>query len=55
MWLLLSACVEPQYEAPGVEGTVGTGRVEFRRAGDDFALDFGVDPDLPMLPMRVIG
>ncbi|MBT6149217.1 MAG: hypothetical protein HOH74_27515, partial [Gemmatimonadetes bacterium] len=45
----------PQYEAPGVEGTVGTGRVEFRRAGDDFALDFGVDPDLPMLPMRVIG
>lgn len=45
----------PLYEAPGVEGAVGTGRVVFRRDGDELALDFGVDPDKPLLPMRVIG
>ncbi len=45
----------PLYEAPGVEGAVGTGRVVFRRDEEELELDFGVDPQGPMLPMRVIG
>ena len=45
----------PLYEAPGVEGALGTGRVLFRRGDEELKLDFGVDPERPMLPMRVIG
>ena len=46
----------PLYEAPGVDAPLGTGRMEFRRAGEEMVeLDFGVDPQAPLPPMRVIG
>jgi hypothetical protein len=45
----------PLYEAPGVEAPLGAGRVVFSRGEEHLELDFGVDPDRPMLPMRVIG
>jgi len=45
----------PLYEAPGVEGPLGTGRVTLQQGTDRLELDFGVDPAKPMLPMRVIG
>jgi hypothetical protein len=43
------------YDAPGVEAPLGTGRVTFSRDGDVVDVDFGIDPDKPLLPMRVIG
>jgi hypothetical protein len=45
----------PLYEAPGVEGALGTGRIVFHRGAEQLELDFGVDPSKPMLPIRVIG
>jgi hypothetical protein len=45
----------PLYEAPGVEAQPGTGRIVFRRGAERLDLDFEVDPERPMLPMRVIG
>jgi len=46
----------PLYEAPGVEAPLGTGRMIFRRAGEETVeLDFGIDPHAPLPSMRVIG
>ena len=45
----------PLYEAPDVDAPLGTGKMTFRHGEDELALDFGVDPDAPLLPMRVIG
>jgi hypothetical protein len=45
----------PLYGAPGVEAELGIGKVVFRKGGERVELDFGVDPDGEMLPMRVIG
>ena len=45
----------PMYEAPEVEARLGSGRIVFRRGGEQLELDFGVDSTKPMLPMRVIG
>ena len=45
----------PLYEAPGVQAPLGAGRVMFRRGNERLELDFEVDPEKPMLPMRVIG
>ncbi|MEE3257861.1 MAG: hypothetical protein VX293_01495 [Candidatus Latescibacterota bacterium] len=45
----------PLYAAPGVEAPLGTGRVKFAKNGDEVAVDFGIDPNKPLLPMRVIG
>lgn len=45
----------PLYGAPGIEAELGTGKVSFRRGEEAVELDFGIDPDAEMLPMRVIG
>ena len=45
----------PLYEAPGVTAPLGSGRVAFRRGSASLELDFGVDPEKTMLPIRVIG
>ena len=45
----------PLYEALGVEAPLGSGRMCFRRGDAVFELDFGVDPEAPLMPMRVIG
>ena len=45
----------PLYKAPGVTAPLGSGRVTFRRGDASLELDFGVDPQKPMLPIRVIG
>jgi len=45
----------PLYGAPGVEAPLGTGWTAFRHGADRIELDFGIDPDQPLLPMRVIG
>jgi len=45
----------PLYGAPGVEAEMRTGKMAFRRGGERVELDFGIDPDAEMLPMRVIG
>ena len=45
----------PLYCGLGVEGKMNTGRIALRHSGEEIDLDFGVDPDGPMLPMRVIG
>lgn len=45
----------PLYDAPGAQAEVNTGKVLFRYGNRQVALDFGVDPDTPMIPMRVIG
>lgn len=45
----------PLYEAPGVEAPLGTGKMVFRRGDDEVRLDFGIDPEKPLIPMRVIG
>ena len=45
----------PLYEAPGVEAPLGTGKVHFARGDDAVEVDFDVDPNKALLPMRVIG
>lgn len=45
----------PLYSAPGVEAFLGTGRVAFRHGKEELVLDFGVDPQASLMPMRVIG
>jgi hypothetical protein len=45
----------PLYEAPGVTAAVGAGVVHFRHGGEELVVDFEVDPDEPLLPMRSIG
>ncbi|MBI2506425.1 MAG: hypothetical protein HYW07_24680 [Candidatus Latescibacteria bacterium] len=45
----------PLYEAPGVSALPGTGQMRFCRGAQEVRLDFGIDPQQPMIPMRVIG
>jgi hypothetical protein len=45
----------PLYEAPGVSAALNTGKVSFSRGGERLEVDFGVDPETPLPPMRVIG
>ena len=45
----------PLYGSPNAEGEVGTGVVKFRYGEDEVVVDFGVDPESAMIPMRVIG
>ncbi|MEE2627470.1 MAG: hypothetical protein VX670_03175, partial [Candidatus Latescibacterota bacterium] len=45
----------PLYEAPGVEAALGTGKIRFARGNDAVEVDFDVDPNKALLPMRVIG
>ncbi len=45
----------PLYEAPGVDAPMGAGRVKFVRGENTVEVDFGIDADKPLLPMRVIG
>lgn len=45
----------PLYGAPGAEGALNTGKVVFRYGEDEVSVDFNIDPEKPMIPMRVIG
>lgn len=45
----------PLYDAPTAHGELNTGNVVFRYGGDEVNVDFGIDPEKPMIPMRVIG
>ena len=45
----------PLYEAPWVDAPLGTGRMTFHYEDAKLDLDFGIDPQKPLLPMRVIG
>jgi hypothetical protein len=45
----------PLYEAPGVEAPLNTGKMKFQHGEEKLDLDFGIDPQKPLLPMRVIG
>jgi len=45
----------PLYEAPGVEAALGTGKIRFARGDDAVEVDFDIDPNKALLPMRVIG
>lgn len=45
----------PLFGAPGAQGDVNTGQVVFRHGEDEVHVDFEIDPDKPLMPMRVIG
>jgi hypothetical protein len=45
----------PLFGALGAEGELNTGKVVFRHGEDDVHVDFDIDPDKPLMPMRVIG
>jgi hypothetical protein len=45
----------PLYGAPGAQGKVNTGKVAFRHGEQEVRVDFNIDPDKAMTPMRVIG
>lgn len=45
----------PLYEAPGVDAPAGTGKMVFRKGDQEVRLDFGVDAESPLMPIRVIG
>ena len=45
----------PLYEAPGVEAPLGSGKARFAKGDLVHEVDFGVDPQAPLAPMRVIG
>ena len=46
----------PLYEAPsGTHAEVGSGKMHFAHGQDVVDVDFGIDPNSPMSPMRVIG
>ncbi|MBQ34859.1 MAG: hypothetical protein QGI32_22500 [Candidatus Latescibacteria bacterium] len=45
----------PLYGAPEAEAEMGTGRMRFGSGEDVVEVDFGIDPELPLMPMRVIG
>ena len=45
----------PLFEAPWVIAPLGTGKVLFDRNGESLEVDFGVDSNTPLIPMRVIG
>ena len=43
------------YESPNAEADLNTGKMTFEREGEKVELDFGIDPEKPLMPMRVIG
>ncbi|MDP7450426.1 MAG: hypothetical protein QF689_17685, partial [Candidatus Latescibacteria bacterium] len=43
------------YDAPEARAALNSGVVHFEHEGESLTLDFGVDPDREMIPMRVIG
>jgi len=43
------------YDAPEAKADMNTGIIVFEHGGDSLVLDFGVDPEADMIPMRVIG
>jgi len=45
----------PLYGSPGAQAEVNTGHMVFRHDDSELTLDFGVNPDAAMVPMRVIG
>ncbi len=45
----------PLYGGPGIDAPLGTGVVVIRRGDEELRLDFDVDENKPMIPMRVIG
>jgi hypothetical protein len=45
----------PMYGSPNAKGELGTGVVRFEKSGDEVEVDFGVDMEVPLIPMRVIG
>ena len=45
----------PLYDAPGVEAPLGTGKMVFRHGDMETRLDFGVNAESELIPMRVIG
>jgi hypothetical protein len=45
----------PLYGAPEAQAEVNTGRMRFGSGEDVVEVDFGIDPDQPLMPMRVIG
>ena len=45
----------PLLEAPWVKAPLGSGKVRIEREQEILELDFGVDADSPLIPMRVIG
>ena len=45
----------PLYGAPEAEGELHTGRMRFGSGADLVDVDFGIDPQKPLMPMRVIG
>jgi hypothetical protein len=45
----------PLFEAPGAKAELGTGRFVFSHGGERLEVDFGVDSERPILPLRVIG
>jgi hypothetical protein len=45
----------PLYDAPSAKGDVGTGKMTFSHGENVTELDFGVNAESPLMPMRVIG
>jgi hypothetical protein len=45
----------PLYGGPGIDAPLGTGVVVIRHGDEELRLDFDVDENKPMIPMRVIG
>jgi hypothetical protein len=45
----------PLYESPHAQADLNTGKMVFAKGDEKLELDFGVDPDGPLIPMRVIG
>ena len=45
----------PLYEAPGARAELNTGRIRYRHGEAELELDFGLDAEAPLPPMRVIG
>jgi hypothetical protein len=43
------------YESPNAKADLNTGKMTFEREGKKVELDFGIDPEKPLIPMRVIG
>lgn len=43
------------YDAPEATAELNTGVIRFEHRGESLSLDFGVDPDSDLIPMRVIG
>jgi hypothetical protein len=45
----------PLYETPCVNAQLNTGKITFHRGDKHHKLDFNIEPDKPLIPMRVIG